>query len=219
MKNGWVEFLSGNNCLIIRNVLDFEYLRNWIKYMEMTFTSKTWSELTQQIKFENNDQYIIFECCGNDVVCSNVTIDVVSNIYKKKPLESNIINQYYRTVHDGLKKDKLLISYNHYSNEEFERCIEKLPDNGVLDVLYTLDDDGNEVFCQYDINEECYLAHHHHDDNRIFTFKIHAALDMAINDFNNNSFNDFYAELVNNFEGRLSETKTPFHYDEMEIEM
>lgn len=214
MKNGWVEFLSGNNCLIIRNSMDFESLKNWVNYIKMTFPNKAWNQI------ENENQYVIFESNGSNITCSDATIDVMTAIYGKVPLESNIITQYYKAAHNevNIDKDNLLIAYSHYTYEEFEYCVDTLPESGVLDILYTIDDDGNEVYCNYDINNECYIYSCYQDDCVLIS-KESASIDTVISELRNYCFSDFYSSVIENIYYKKNVVKEPLPCRELEKEM
>ena len=218
MEKGWVEFLSGNNCLIIRNSMDFEKLRNWIDDRKMRYIGyKSW-EQAEKNQHYGQDKYILFASDGIEVFNTHLTYNEVLSSYKKKPLECNIIDQYYLEAAKDKTKDELLIAYNHYSNKEFENRIDTLPDSGILDVLYTVDDNENEVYCNYDVNKECYIYSCYQEDC-VLTAKEFVPINVVVDDFKNCDFGDFYSATIANIENKSEVVKTPLSSETFEKEM
>lgn len=83
MEKGWVEFLSGNNCLIIRNSMDFEKLRNWIDDRKMRYIGyKSW-EQAEKNQHYGQDKYILFASDGIEVFNAHLTYNEALSSYKK----------------------------------------------------------------------------------------------------------------------------------------
>ncbi len=200
MKNSWIDFLSGKNWILIKNEDEFNEFRKWLKYLKISSfldnDANTWNHLLY-LSRENKSpsDYLIFSYDYSRNLYYGYSKDVAIAINHQLPLEERIIRKFYRDNTLSIDEEKLLIAYNRFCYEEYDREYETLPDDRIIEIINCSYDsyqsfNKNSHVC-YDIKKHTYL--YYYDYTVVKT--VYTNIKRATEDLNKYSFNNFYSKL------------------------